>query len=716
MGPRVIALLFLPLSGCAPSPALDLLASAERIASADVAGRNAAWLKDQLGKTVRIDDDQRRILPAAPPSRVSFDAEIPSGARLTFACGVGARRWTGAPVEFVVKVRRGKDEQVVFSQLVDPANRPAHRGFFPGSANLGDFAGNAEIVLETRSSEASSDPRDVVWATPTVTSDARAPVVAVYLVDTLRADHTSVYGYARDTTPELARFAARSIVFETAVAPSSWTRPSVASLLTSLLPGRHGAVHLRDPLPAQATTLAERLHQRGYATAAFVANSVIYEKGSGFDRGFDVFKGIRDREGRPSTRALAEDVVSESLAWLRAVRGRPAFVYVHTMDPHIPYVPPAPFDALFDPKPTPESPGHDPREQADPAAHRDSFVARYDGEIAYGDREFGRFVRGLEEDGLLERSVVAFLADHGEEFLEHGHFGHGTSLYDELVRIPLVLRLPGGRHSGRRIAGQVQEIDVAPTILEALGLASDPAHQGLPLQRAIEGHAPERPAALEISHRGVVAHGLRTDREKYVRRFSPESAESLFDLVKDPRETQDAAAARPDRLRTLRALVESALVPNPFRNVVRVAGADPIRLEIETAGLIQELASVGLGEGESVTQAGSGRLAAALRPKPGVAREFSFVVRPRGAQVRISGTRGGRPLVPDDVWLGASAGHPAALPAALPDLDGEGDPFAPEQPNPTGVSAWLALAAGREVIDLDAEAQERLRALGYLGK
>jgi choline-sulfatase len=716
VGRRVIALLLLPMGGCAPSPAVDLLASGERIASADVAGRNAAWLRDQLGKAVRIGDDQRRVLPALPPSRVGFDAEIPPGARLTFACGVDARRWSGAPVEFVVKVRRGREEQVVFSQLVDPANRPAHRGFLPGNAELGAFAGKAEIVLETRSSETSSDPRDVVWATPTMTSGARAPIVAVYLVDTLRADHTSVYGYARDTTPELSRFAASSIVFETAVAPSSWTRPSVASLLTSLLPGRHGAVHLRDPLPAKATTLAERLHQRGFATAAFVANSVIYEKGAGFDRGFDVFKGIRDREGRPSTRALAEDVVSESLAWLRAVRGRPAFVYVHTMDPHIPYVPPAPFDALFDPKPTPESPGHDPREQADPAAHRDAFVARYDGEIAYGDREFGRFVRGLEEDGVLERTLVAFLADHGEEFLEHGHFGHGTSLYDELVRIPLVLKLPGRGYAGRRIKEQVQEIDVAPTILEALGMAADPAHQGLPLQRAIEGRAAERPAALEISHRGVVAHGVRTDREKYIRRFSPESDESLFDLVKDPRETQDTSESQRDRLRVLRALVESALVPNPFRSVVRVAGTDPFRLEIETGGLFQELASVGLGEGESVTQAGSGRLVATLRPKAGVARELSFVVRPRGAQVRMSGTRGGRPLLPDDVWLGASAGHPAALPAVLPDLDGEGDPFAPDEPKSTGVSAWLALAAGRQVIDLDAEAQERLRALGYLGK
>jgi hypothetical protein len=117
-----------------------------------------------------------------------------------------------------------------------------------------------------------------------------------------------------------------------------------------------------------------------------------------------------------------------------------------------------------------------------------------------------------------------------------------------------------------------------------------------------------------------------------------------------------------------------------------------------------------------VTPAGATRLVASLRPKPGAARELSFVVRPRGAQVLLSGTRGGRPLAREDVWLGASNLHPRALPAVLPDLDGEGDPFAPSQPRTAGVSAWLALAAGRQVIDLDDGARERLRALGYLGQ
>ncbi|HET7295406.1 MAG TPA: sulfatase [Vicinamibacteria bacterium] len=704
------------LAACAPRPAVDLLAAGDRIVAADVAGRDVSWLRGQLGKAVRIGDDQRRVIPAAPPSRIVLSVDVPRGARLAFACGLGERRWDRAPVEFVVKVRRGGREQVVFTQLVDPANRPAHRGFVAGEAELGRH-GKAEIVLETRSAETPEDPRAVAWATPSITSEANAPLAVVYLVDTLRADHTSVYGYSRDTTPELLRFADRAVVFETAVAPSSWTKPSVASLLTSLLPGSHGAVHLRDPLPPQARTLAERLQERGFATAAFVANSVIYEKASGFERGFDVFKGVHDREGRPSTRALAEDVVSEALDWLHATKGRPAFLYVHTMDPHIPYTPPAPFDALFDPAPTAESPGRDPREQEEPGPHRDSYVARYDGEVAYGDREFGRFVRGLHDAGRLDGAFVAFLADHGEEFLEHGHFGHGTSLYDELVRIPLVVKLPGGRHAGRRVKQQVQAIDVAPGLFEALGLPLETPPPAPSLLRSLDGRSGgERPALLEISHRGIVAHGVRTERDKYVRRFSPDSDERLFDLVSDPGETRDLAESQRERVRALRAQVEPTLLPNPFRHVVRVAGGGNYRLEIETGGLIQEVASEGLGSAESATQVGSGRLVLSLRPTAAAGREVSFVVRPRGAGVRLQGTRGGRALDSKDVWLGAAGTHPTSLPALLPDLDGEGSPFAPRIPPQAGVAVWLALAAGRQVMDLDAEAQERLRALGYLGK
>lgn len=714
---RRSALLALALAcpACAPAPAVELIGRADGLLAADVAGRDAAWLRGQMGKSVRLGDDVRRVVPAAPPSRIAFRVELPRGARLTFACGVDARRAGAAPVEFVVTARQAGREAVVFDALLDPTNRPAHRVWLAGDADLGAFRGATELVLETRSAETPADPRAVAWALPVVTSGAAAPLVVVYLVDTLRADHTSLLGYPRPTTPELERFAAGAAVFENAVAPTSWTKPSVASVFTSLLPGRHGAVHLRDPFAPKEATLAERLRQRGFTTGAFVANSVIYEDGSGFERGFDAFRGIRDAEGRASTRARASDVVSAALEFLDASRGLPTFLYLHTMDPHIPYAPPPPFDTMFPPAPTPESPGRDPREQADPGAHTASYVARYDGEIAYGDRELGRFLAGLRERGLLEGALVVFLSDHGEEFAERGNWGHGTSLYDELLRIPLVVKFPNARHAGRRVAHPVQALDVLPTILEGLDLPADPALQGTPLQRALGAPGPERPAIVEISHRGVVAHGARTARDKYVRRFAPQGDELLFDLAADPGETRNHADARRDRVRALRAAIEPALRPNPFRSVVRVAGRGDFRLEIATAGFLEEVRADSLGPDESAVEApGRGALHLRLRPRPDAPREVSFVVRPRGTPVRLSGTRDGRPIQKGDVFVGAAGRHPAALPALLPDLDAAENPLAPAGLPPAGISLWLALAPGRQALDLDAEAQERLRALGYL--
>jgi hypothetical protein len=166
------------------------------------------------------------------------------------------------------------------------------------------------------------------------------------------------------------------------------------------------------------------------------------------------------------------------------------------------------------------------------------MVAQYDGDVAFGDHEFGRFVRELKALGLYDDALVLFMADHGEEFLDHGRWLHGRSLFDELIRIPLVLKLPGGRGRGARIERQVQGVDVMPTLLEAMGAPLPPDLVGRPLQRALENGEPARPALAEISHRGFVAHGVRTEEEKFVRRFSPDDDELLFDRAGPGREDQ----------------------------------------------------------------------------------------------------------------------------------------------------------------------------------
>src|SRR5436189_85375 len=149
---------------------------------------------------------------------------------------------------------------------------------------------------------------------------------------------------------------------------------------------------------------------------------------------------------------------SSRRSWLDERRGLPTFLYVHTMDPHVPYTPPEPFNMKYEPHPTPEHPAVDPRGDYKEPADLDRLVAQYDGEIAYGDREFGRFVAELKRRGLYDRALVVFLGDHGEEFLDHGQFTHGKTVFDELIHIPMIVKFPDRRGGGQRVKQHVQEV------------------------------------------------------------------------------------------------------------------------------------------------------------------------------------------------------------------------------------------------------------------
>jgi arylsulfatase A-like enzyme len=714
----------LALSACGRRPEpVDLLDAADRLVEAGAAGEGREAVLAAARRGLWLNDVVRRGFPAGPPGRLRFALDVPKGARLQLACAIDPRFHDRPGVEFVVKVKRGAREEIVWTQLLDPIARPEHRAWVPVDVDLAKQAGRGrELVLETHGYEQTGEPERAWWGSPVLTVDRKAPLVVVYLVDTLRADHTGVYGYARKTTPELDAFARDAVVFDAAVVHASWTKPSVASILTSRLPGQHGAVQLRDPLDPSNVTIAQRLDERGWATGAAIANSVIYGAESKFDRGFDVFVGLHGEEDRRSKLVGADVVVDAALAFLRSRRGLPTFLYVHTMDPHVPYEPPPPFDRMFEPFPTPEHPARDPRTDYREPLDRERMIAQYDGDIAFGDREFGRFLRELKAAGLYEDALLVFLSDHGEEFLDHGLWLHGRSLFDELIRVPLVVKLPGNRGAGTRVAAQVQGLDVVPTVLEAAGLPLPADLGGQPLQWALAGGAKPRPALAEISHRGFVAHGVRTDGDKYIRRFSPDDDELYFDLERDPGEKTSLARESPDRVRLLQAQAEAGMAPNPFRYAVQVAGPGRFALRIGTRGWLEEVEATGLGPRERWSLGGNGRwLDLTLAPRPGAPREIGFTVRPVGAPVTLAGTRDGRALRPADVAIGEGSVRPDAFPFRLPDVESETERdrglnlFAAPREAAAGVRIWLTLPVGRSLQELDPEARERLQALGYVG-
>jgi arylsulfatase A-like enzyme len=409
---------------------------------------------------------------------------------------------------------------------------------------------------------------------PSPVASAGPPIVLVSL-DTLRADHLTPYGYARATSPSLARFAGESVRFDAAHAHSTATLPSHISLLTSLLPpsfgitraGEHGSqastrLRLADPV----VTLAQVLERHGYRTAAFTDGGYVHPF-YGFDRGFEHFSVTRANEGaywngfRKSLGRM-EDWLDELLA--SSAQPPPVFLFLHTYDIHEPYSAPKPFDRTwtdldyrgfraergFEARPVELS-----RRRAELTARDvERVVGFYDNGIRATDQALGRLFAGLRKRGLYDDALIVVLSDHGEEFLDHGDFGHGPRVYQELARVPLLLRLPGGAEAGRAIAGPVGLIDVAPTLLDLAGLPIPASFSGRSLRAVISGDddgawLEERPLYVDAPLVKSDVAALRRGPWKLIR--SGRRSE-LYHLGDDPGETRDLASRQPQRARALR--------------------------------------------------------------------------------------------------------------------------------------------------------------------
>lgn len=322
-------------------------------------------------------------------------------------------------------------------------------------------------------------------------SSAAGNVILV-IVDTLRADHLGCYGYDRDTSPHIDRFARRSERYENAYAQAPWTLPSVASILTGRWAHGHGARSRLDgkilPIAEDAATLAQWMQQAGYRTGAAI-NVPFLGPSLGVARGFEHFDfdpgDFSNRKQRDA--AATTDAV---LRWVDGLGGDRFFLLVHYFDPHLTYDPPSPYDTLFEPDGEsairvgwgrPEQVHRLRHGQVQPVERqRQSLVARYDGEIRYTDEQFGRLWEALEERGLWDGSLVILTSDHGEEFWDHGGFEHGHTHYREMLRVPLLVKRPG--QSAPVVHTElVRSIDIAPTVRRFAGLEPHPDLPGRPL-------------------------------------------------------------------------------------------------------------------------------------------------------------------------------------------------------------------------------------------
>lgn len=338
---------------------------------------------------------------------------------------------------------------------------------------------------------------------------ARSAIIVV--VDTLRADHLGTYGYGRPTSPLLDAYAREGRVFERAYSTSTWTLPSLASLYTGRFPATHRAGMSSFELPnaiaanrlgPELPTLAEAFAARGFSTAA-VVNNPLLEPAFGLNRGFQTYDHPHST-GRPNRRA--DEVVDRTLELLDRWRGRSFLLVLHFVDPHLDYDAPAPFGGQFSAayasrltRPVGDLNALRPRLSHLSDVDRDFIKAAYDEEIAFVDQQLGRLRAGLAQRGLLERSLVVLTADHGEEFFEHGGFEHGHAMWEEIVRVPLIIWGPGVR-AGRE-SSPVSLVDVMPTLLEWIGVPSAVDLDGVSLW-------PNLATGATISQRTLLTDGI----------------------------------------------------------------------------------------------------------------------------------------------------------------------------------------------------------------
>lgn len=418
-----------------------------------------------------------------------------------------------------------------------------------GLAAVAFLASASPPPLPTPSAVAAADP-----------SRPRRNVVLISL-DSLRADHVGAYGYKRDTSPNFDRFAREGVLYRNAISTSSWTLPTHLTMFTGRSQISHGVNVDTKVLSTAIPTLGEIFHEAGYATAGFVSGP--YVGGHyGYARGMDAYEELSARWGKGAeARAaiLSPEINEKGLAWLAQQDGkRPFFLFLHYFDIHYDFVPPAPYDTMFDPDYTGTMDGRmfierdDVNAKMDPR-DLDHIRALYDGEIRFTDEHVGRILDHLKTRGLLENTVVMIVSDHGDEFFEHGNKGHHRTVYDEVLHIPFALRLPDGEHAGKTVEEQVTLLDVFPTLLDAAGFPVPGDAEGDSLVAWLRGEKPTREAIYSdfYDKRGFnLQVARRTPDSKTIQHFNrithPKRGPlEYYDLASDAEESDNRAEQHP---------------------------------------------------------------------------------------------------------------------------------------------------------------------------
>jgi choline-sulfatase len=546
----------------------------------------------ELRTEIAVGGVQRRALAVRTPTTLSWYLEVPAGGKLGFGVGVAGDKPKGGKARVVVTPEGGQAKEL-FSAALSPEWRDEVLG-------LESYAG--KVVRIDMQAEGEVGAGRVAWSTPALLLPPKriekpaktAKNVVVLLIDTMRAKSLKPFNaQTRVKTPVLDKIAAEGAVFEAAQSPENWTKPSTASILTGLHPVTHGAKTDGAMVPKGATLLGEALKEAGFSTGSFIANGYVSDK-FGFNQGWDYYTNyIREKKTTD-----AENVFKEAGDWIEQHKDERFFAYVHTIDPHVPYDPPeqfltmymkSPYSGQVAPRKTPDQLAdakHSPPKVTFNAADKQYLEDLYDGEVSYHDHYLGLFVERLKKLGLYDDTIFVITADHGEEFDEHGSWGHGHSVYQELLWVPYIVRLPGVVPAGTRIPQAVSTMSIFPTIIEAAGL---PAQSQVEDQSQLTwlrgGPAPAVPVAFSdfLDDRRVI----RAGRWKLILRGTNET---MFDLGSDPDEQRELDRAKhPVAARYTTIMLGQFLGARDKRTWLKGGQGSGVRLEKENANIDETL-------------------------------------------------------------------------------------------------------------------------------
>jgi arylsulfatase A-like enzyme len=563
---------------------------------------------------------ERNVFFAPPESEYRFPIKNTTSGIFEFGIGIVGKGKSKDPegdsrdqkgVNFIVRLGNEDSIKTVFQKFISLSPEEGQGFIFSRhSIELPPLGSGTFLSLETQGALDNHS----FWFNPVLRLErSEGCNVILISIDTLRADHLGCYGYEKDTSPNIDELASDSAVFLNVYSASPWTLPSHVSIMTGLYGVHHQVYHDSERMDPKDVTLAEKLRENFYKTTAFTGGGFVSSV-YGFSKGFDSYY---EGEGGIFHQDSAERVFSVVSQWIDRSKGQDFFLFVHTYQPHSPYACPPPYKFMFlddDAKwghidLIQHLGGNDCLYKELPDEERRNIIALYDGEIRYTDEMLiAPLIDKLKETGLYERTLLILTSDHGEEFFDHSAWGHGYSVYDEALKVPLLIKFPDSHFKGKRITKIVSLVDIMPTILNWLEVDfSDIKIDGTSLLPVVtDRENTDRKFLADVAENVLNYHNLEkitTNQDKlklilnkssgaqddgFFRFLPPDiPAIEIYDLIKDSEEKNNVAEKYPDLTRQIISWIDDFYSQAVKKDVKKMVMDEKLKEQLRALGYIK---------------------------------------------------------------------------------------------------------------------------------